>query len=435
MALIAREYAKQFPRVIGKLRRKAAIIFMVNVLRQRPGVMYGPSDYEPCFTAGTTVITTDGVDTIGNIVNKKRKISVLSYNPGSMETEWKDVIGWKNNGRVHRDKLMKLTYAAYAQDGSSTTRSVTLTKNHEVYTDKGKVAAGKLKIGDAVRLSFIDSGLSNNFLSDAKQLVLGAMLGDGGSILTKVVNIEPPDEKGRYIQVFDLKVADNHNYHVGGAYHNGRLANGQALRADSLLVSNCGTALQLATSCRLWSYHRAVPKEWRHDAKVGAFCEEDSVEGDGVDHYQYKYIRNKKNKTATPFLDCWIRIWVRDRKGKGRGIDPVFDTAQFLFSTGLARRGRSNSIEFVQSNSNPHPLGGKTLTWADFKLLVLAEELNNKTVREAADPLRKKLKLDPKYKLRAWCFKIMRSGTASALMNDRINLVAGSRADAEDLEE
>lgn len=48
MALQARALSKAVPPVRGLLRRKHAVFLVINQLRQAPGVMFGPSEYEPC---------------------------------------------------------------------------------------------------------------------------------------------------------------------------------------------------------------------------------------------------------------------------------------------------------------------------------------------------------------------------------------------------
>jgi hypothetical protein len=192
----------------------------------------------------------------------------------------------------------------------------------------------------------------------------------------------------------------------------------------------CGEALKFNSSVRHWIGSRAVPLEWRSEPKNSKISEEPSVEGRGVDQYAYKYVCNKKNKTYTPFLECWTRVWIKDSKGKGRGLDPVFDTAQFLFNVGLAKRGRKNVVEFTKTKEKLHPLNGMVLEWSDFKVLVLAEEYKDKDIIEKAAKIYKKCKLDKPFNIRKFCFKILKDGTASALMNDK--LAQTSKKDDED---
>lgn len=51
IALDARAFAKEVKPVRGLLRRKHAVVLAVNQLRDNPGVVYGPSTYEPCGNA------------------------------------------------------------------------------------------------------------------------------------------------------------------------------------------------------------------------------------------------------------------------------------------------------------------------------------------------------------------------------------------------
>ena len=183
----------------------------------------------------------------------------------------------------------------------------------------------------------------------------------------------------------------------------------------------CGEALKFNSSVRHWIGSRAVPNEWRSDAKNSKVSVEPSVEGKGEDQYAYKFISNKKNKTYTPFLECWSRVWIRDGKGKGRGLDTVFDTAQFLFNTGIAKRGRKNMVEFTKMKDKLHPLNGMTLDWLDFKTLIIAEEFKDKEVIEKAAKIYKRCKLDKPFYIRKWAFSIIKDGTASTLMNDKLS--------------
>lgn len=47
MALQAREFSRELPRIKGKLRAKRVAILGINQLREKPGVMYGSPFYEP----------------------------------------------------------------------------------------------------------------------------------------------------------------------------------------------------------------------------------------------------------------------------------------------------------------------------------------------------------------------------------------------------
>ena len=136
--------------------------------------------------------------------------------------------------------------------------------------------------------------------------------------------------------------------------------------------------------------------------------EEDSVEVSGaVDKYQYKKVVNTKNKKGTPFRMGYQRIWFKDGNGKGRGVDPVFDTWAYLYETGQYDGDRRK--KFVV---NIKGFEGIEFDWLKFKKLIIAEVYGNKN-------LRKELKEEgiKKLNLRELCFEQIRSGEYKKFLN------------------
>jgi hypothetical protein len=186
-----------------------------------------------------------------------------------------------------------------------------------------------------------------------------------------------------------------------------------------------GNALKLYSSVRYTLTPRAVPNNWRHEAKFSQYNLEPSVEGDGDDAYAYKHIKNIKNKAGTPWQECWTRVWVKDRRGRGRGFDPVYDTAQFLFMTGLAKEGKRHLIQFAKSDL--HPFSGKQLSWHEFKALIIAEEYRNAAAIHIANKVLRGIKGGGnEIRLRALCFRWLRNGKALELFNAHV--ATGSKA-------
>ena len=194
-----------------------------------------------------------------------------------------------------------------------------------------------------------------------------------------------------------------------------------------------GNALKLYSSVRYILTPRAVPEKWRHDKKFSQYNLEQSVEGDGDDAYAYKHIKNIKNKAGTPWLECWTRVWVKDRRGQGRGFDPVYDTAQFLFMTGLAIEGKHHAIQFAKSDL--HPFSGKLLSWQEFKALIIAEEYRSEAAIHIANKVLRRVKGGgDAIKLRALCFRWIRNGKAMELLNSNVTKTAKRREAFADLE-
>lgn len=194
-----------------------------------------------------------------------------------------------------------------------------------------------------------------------------------------------------------------------------------------------GNALKLYSLMRFSATPRAVPEKWRSELnkKSGSFSMELSVEGDGRDEYDYKNIRIVKNKTAgTLWSDCWVRVWRKDRRRRGRGIDPAFDTLQFLTTIGLAIEGKQHRAEFTKSEL--HPLSGKTLTWEEFKTIIIAEEYQHPDMIERAGRIFKRHANGKVVGVRKLCFELIASGKATELFNDMVR--AEKRQKRRDLE-
>ena len=182
-----------------------------------------------------------------------------------------------------------------------------------------------------------------------------------------------------------------------------------------------GNALKQNSQVRNWYTPRAVPDEWKHLPKESKYSEEPSVEGRGVDQYAYKHVGNKKCKWGTPFLETWIRIWISDHNGQGRGICPVFDTYTFLSEVGLVTRSKKqgqNQISFIKGD---HPFSGLSLEWLEFKTLILAEEFKTNDLKEKAEKVYKKYKINKPYSIVKSCHQLLSTGAASsAATNNRI---------------
>ena len=124
---------------------------------------------------------------------------------------------------------------------------------------------------------------------------------------------------------------------------------------------------------------------------------ESSVECEGKDYYRYIDIRGEKNKFSQPNLRCWVRLWIEDGNGQARGFDPVFDTYEYLKSTGQMVGSRKKKLMMkVEGNEAKKPI-----EWEDFKRLILGEK------KEIAE-ICKKIGMKPCF-VRKVCFKQMRT--------------------------
>lgn len=181
-----------------------------------------------------------------------------------------------------------------------------------------------------------------------------------------------------------------------------------------------GQALKFYSSGRYQLFAKTVP----HDVKKPVE-NEPSAFGDGEDVYAYKYIKNTKNKQGTPFLDGWLRVWVRDREGQGRGFCPVWDNYQYLLRTGRIL-GKRNKFQITFPGFNPT----KKVLWHDFKKYCLAE------TKEQKSQAIKLMGITKWIDLRAACFAEIKSGKGMILFNENAaNKSKIGTKEVEDLEE
>jgi len=124
------------------------------------------ANFEGCFEFYTKIITDKGPVNIGEIVNKKVRVRVLSYNLTTDQIEWKPIVRWFKNGRTKDFIRIRVP----GQHGGR--RIITVSPNHMIYTPAGLRPAGVLKVGDAVLIPGM------RWSDEQMQILLGTILGD-----------------------------------------------------------------------------------------------------------------------------------------------------------------------------------------------------------------------------------------------------------------
>jgi hypothetical protein len=121
-----------------------------------------------CLSGDTQIITNIGALPIHEIVDNKLQVRVLSANPATHLLEWKDVIGWHNNGRENEWWRVRLQYCL-----NSKVKQSKFTKNHQIMLrDGSKKQLCDLLPGDRVAQKCY------RYSEDEKQVLLGSLLGD-----------------------------------------------------------------------------------------------------------------------------------------------------------------------------------------------------------------------------------------------------------------
>ncbi len=165
-----------------------------------------------------------------------------------------------------------------------------------------------------------------------------------------------------------------------------------------------GQALKFYSDCRVKHTSRSLsaapftPKQGK-----GIKDEhEESIHG-GLDQYRYIHIKGIKNKLATPQRELFMRVWVEDCSGDARGIDPVFDTIQYLKATGQLSGTRAK----LKLNLHKLGEGKRPLTWIQMKKWILGDKETKAKTSLALGY--------PKMDIRKFCFAQMASGVGDSL--------------------
>ena len=174
VGLQARLMSQALRKLTGALNNSRTTAIFINQLREKIGVFFG------CLSYSTRVTLADGTqEKIGKIVNQRREVEVLSYDPKVGAIVPKPVVNWFDNGVT--DEFLQVTVARPSGNGRA---QMGLTRNHLVRTPGGWREAGSLKVGDRVMIA------QTNRLSEFQlEVIRGSLMGDGAlSPLRKTSN-------------------------------------------------------------------------------------------------------------------------------------------------------------------------------------------------------------------------------------------------------
>jgi recombination protein RecA len=167
VGLQARLMSQALRKIAGALNQNKTTAIFINQLREKIGVMFG------CASWYTYVTLADGTrERIGKIVDQKKPVEVLSYDPELGKLVPKKVVNWFNNGAAEEFLHFVVERAG---GGTGHGRAIMdLTRNHLVRTPGGWREAGEIAVGDRVMLA------QPHLLSPSQwQLILGSLMGDG----------------------------------------------------------------------------------------------------------------------------------------------------------------------------------------------------------------------------------------------------------------
>lgn len=172
----------------------------------------------------------------------------------------------------------------------------------------------------------------------------------------------------------------------------------------------CGEHLKHATDIRFRVSSVSIPNG------KGRIEEEVNLNGD-LERFAYSKWVTKKNKTFPKEKEVVLRVCIEQKGKSGYGIDPVWDTLQYLKMTKqISKRGEGIKIQMEGPWEE-----AKKLTWTDLKLMTyrpwddtLLSKFNHPAFRKVANmPLKKRKFFSQKIlNLRGECQAQLLSGEA-----------------------
>lgn len=137
MGLQARMLGKFFRRIVPTLESKQVLLFCINQLREKIGVMFGDN----CIEGKELIQFEDGtIKTIKEIVDNKIQGKIRSYNEKTKEIEYKPISKWFYNGKIDSIKNWNNVFFNKIEDGSkggNTKIKFSCTDNHKILTSQG----------------------------------------------------------------------------------------------------------------------------------------------------------------------------------------------------------------------------------------------------------------------------------------------------------
>lgn len=137
---------------------------------------YGITLLDECFGPHTKITLSDGTtEEIGKIVNQQMPVKVKTYNFKTDKIENKPIVRFIKNKR--QGSMVRLYL------NKSTIRdSITCTETHGIFTERGKIKAKDIVVGDIVFLNPMSrekNGFSPDYGENQNQVIYGSKLGDG----------------------------------------------------------------------------------------------------------------------------------------------------------------------------------------------------------------------------------------------------------------
>jgi len=140
------------------------------------------TDETRCLVANTKVMTENGQERIGMIVNSKMDVLVKTYNFNNNSFEYKKIIDYQ---RLDKEPIIKITWSKSISPNkivnftSNNSNSISCTMDHRLLTNNGYKKASDITLDDKLMM------VEECYTEDAMKLFYGFSIGDGCLLIDK----------------------------------------------------------------------------------------------------------------------------------------------------------------------------------------------------------------------------------------------------------
>lgn len=333
----ARLMSQALRKLSGAIKQSNVAVLFTNQLRDKIGVTYG------CFSYDSTVTLADGSTMkIGEIVNQKLDVEVMSWNPDLDIFEPKSVVNWFKNGEevdeftlsASEIEMFEQEYVTLSIDTPDGIIELESTPNHLIATPNGFKMAGDLEIGDSV-LCYMPHLVLEELAIATSSLTVGTTPVSSEGANTKSVpccirDIRYDIRNGESAIRYNIEVEDNATYMIG-----------HTIVHNSPETTSGGRALKFYASVRL------------DVRRIESIKQGTDVIGNRT------RVRVTKNKVAPPFREAEFDIMFSEGgiSKMGELVDIGAELgiiekrgAFYRYNDGLLGQGRENSKQFLREN-------------------------------------------------------------------------------------
>ncbi|MEW6581833.1 MAG: recombinase RecA [Actinomycetota bacterium] len=201
VGLQARLMSQALRKLAGTLNRAGTICIFTNQLREKIGVMFG------CFHGESPVVLADGSRMpIGEIVEGRLPVEVLSFDPVTGRIEPRPVVSWFDNGEAGEFLRIRVS------GGADGTREIVCTPNHTIFTPFGEVSAEELRPGSEV-LAAVATGAARRRVAVGVGAATAVAEPPARAARAYVLGVERVTDLPS-MRRYDLEIAGNHTYLV-----------------------------------------------------------------------------------------------------------------------------------------------------------------------------------------------------------------------------